>query len=81
MKDMELAFTPAWQLAEMVRNRAISPVELTDLFLRRIEKLDHKLNAYLTVAGDQAIEAAKQAELEVRTGTVSYTHLTLPTKA
>ena len=67
MKDMELAFTPAWQLAEMIRTRAISPVELTEMFLRRIEKLDHNLNAYLTVAGDQAMESARQAESAVRT--------------
>ena len=67
MKEMELAFTPAWQLAEMIRTRAISPVELTEMFLRRIEKLDHNLNAYLTVAGDQAMESARQAESAVRT--------------
>jgi aspartyl-tRNA(Asn)/glutamyl-tRNA(Gln) amidotransferase subunit A len=62
MSDRDLAFTPAHQLSEMVTRKAVSPVELTELYLRRIEDLDPKLNAFLTVTGDEAMAAARSAE-------------------
>lgn len=62
MSGSDLAFTPALELAALIRRKEVSPVELVDLFLDRIERLNPQLNAYLTVAGDQAREAAKAAE-------------------
>ena len=60
--DRELAFTPAYRLIEMMRRRELSPVELMELTLRRIEEINPKLNAYLTVAGESAMEGARKAE-------------------
>lgn len=57
-----LEYTSAWQLAEMVRQRKLSPVELTEHLLRRIERLNPRLNAYLTIASEQAMSAARAAE-------------------
>ncbi|MBI4338026.1 MAG: amidase [Chloroflexi bacterium] len=68
MRGEELAFTPAWQLREMVANKKVSPVELTELYLRRIEALNPKLNAYLTVCGDEATASAREAERAVARG-------------
>ncbi len=68
MADRDLAFTPASQLVEQISTRAISPVELTELYLRRIEKLDTELNSYLTVIGDEALAAARRAETAVADG-------------
>src|SRR3990172_10139267 len=65
MVDQSLAFASAQQLAELVRTRQVSPVELVDLFLDRIVALNPKLNAYLTVAADQARAAAREAERAV----------------
>ena len=65
MDDRELAFTPAWKLRVMIATRQISPVELTEIYLRRIDSLNPQLNAYLTVVGDMAIEWAKDAEATV----------------
>lgn len=62
MIDRDLAFTPAWKLREMVVSRQVSPVELVELYLRRIEALNPKLNAYLTVAADEALADAASAE-------------------
>ena len=62
MSDDELAFAPALELAARVRAREISPVELTHLYLDRIERLDRKLNAYVTVDADGALAAAREAE-------------------
>ena len=65
MDDQSLAFASAQQLAELVRTRQVSPVELVDLFLDRIVALNPRLNAYLTVAADQARAAAREAERAV----------------
>ncbi|MBI4337499.1 MAG: amidase [Chloroflexi bacterium] len=59
---MELAFASAWRIRELVAARKVSPVELTEFFLRRIGELNPGLNAYLTVCGDQALAAARAAE-------------------
>lgn len=61
-EDRRLAFTPAWELVEMIKSKRLSPVELTAAILRRIEHLNPRLNAYLTLAEEQAMEAARQAE-------------------
>lgn len=61
----ELAFASALELAGLVRRRAVSAVELCDVFLGRIERLNPRLAAYLTVAGDQARSAAAAADRAV----------------
>ncbi len=50
----ELVFRPARELAELVRSKEVSPVEITDAFLARIEELNPKLNAFITVTADEA---------------------------
>ena len=68
MEDKELAFTPAWRLKEMLDSRELSPVELTEVYLRRIEALDGQLHSYLTVSGDEARASAKEAEDKIARG-------------
>lgn len=58
----ELAFTPAWRLRDMIASREVSPVEVVDLYLQRIERINPRLNAYLTVVGENARAEAKKAE-------------------
>ena len=55
----DLAFTPALELAERVRARDVSPVELVELYLERIDRFDDVLNAYVTVDADGALAAAR----------------------
>ena len=62
MDDRELAYTPAVEQAAMVRRGNASPTELAECYLRRIEALDPQISSYLTVAADQAHEAAGAAE-------------------
>ena len=57
-----LGFTTASRLAELIRKKQISPVELVDTFLERIGILNPKLNAYLTVVDTEARAAAADAE-------------------
>ena len=63
-----MAFASATDLRELVATKQVSPVELTELYLRRVAELDPKLNAYLTVTGDQAMESAREAEAAVTRG-------------
>jgi amidase len=62
MESEELAFTPAVDLAAMVRRGDVSPSELVEVYLDRIDSLDGKLNSYVTVAADLARDAARAAE-------------------
>jgi aspartyl-tRNA(Asn)/glutamyl-tRNA(Gln) amidotransferase subunit A len=52
-------------VAPLIRARKISPVELLEAALERIEMLNPKLNAFITIAGGQAKDAARKAEREV----------------
>ena len=52
----------------MVRDRAVSPVELVEAHLRQINKLNSKLNAFVVITAEQAREEARQAEAAVMRG-------------
>jgi amidase len=61
----DLAFAGAARQAELVRKKEVSPTELVDLYLERIERIDPELNAYRVVLADQARADAKRAEERV----------------
>jgi aspartyl-tRNA(Asn)/glutamyl-tRNA(Gln) amidotransferase subunit A len=69
MTAKELCFLSLAQLAEQVKKRAISPVEVTQAYLERIEAIDPKLNSYITVTAEQALQEAKVAEAQIRGNT------------
>ena len=56
--DSEMAFAPATELRQLIRSKDISVVELVEMFYRRIEELNPRLNAYLALCPDQALVAA-----------------------
>jgi len=64
----ELAYLGAARLASLVRERRVSPVELVRVYLERIERLDARLRAYITVLPEAALEAAHKAEAAVLRG-------------
>ena len=68
MSDRDIAFTPAHVLAQLIADKKLSPVELVNVYLRRIEELNPKINAYLTVAADLALASARAAEKQVMSG-------------
>src|ERR687887_2285642 len=61
MTDTDLCFTPATELVALIRRRKVSPLEVTRAVLERIEKVNPPLNAYCTIAAEQALAAAKRA--------------------
>lgn len=63
-----IAFTEAHVLASLVRDHQISPVELTEVFLDRIAGINPRLNAFVTLAADEARAGARVAEKAVTAG-------------
>ncbi len=59
---------PVERLALLVKRGQVSPVELVEAYLARIERRNPKLNAYLTVTAESARAEARRAEREIRRG-------------
>lgn len=64
----DLAFLSAATQAKLIRQRAVSPLELVQAYLERIERYDSVLRAYITVCADAALAAARDAEREIAAG-------------
>ena len=58
----------ALEMAELVRLREVSPVDLVEEHLARIEKLNPRLNAFVQVDGERARRDARAAEWAVKNG-------------
>jgi aspartyl-tRNA(Asn)/glutamyl-tRNA(Gln) amidotransferase subunit A len=68
MANDELLQFDVSTLSRRLRAREISPVDLTDAYLDRIEKTDGRLRAYISVTAEAAHTAAKRAEGEIAAG-------------
>ena len=68
MQATDLCFSSIADAADKVRTRELSPVELVDAHLGRIEQTDGRLNSFITLLADDAKAAALRAEQEVRDG-------------
>ncbi|MBI4279502.1 MAG: aspartyl/glutamyl-tRNA amidotransferase subunit A [Armatimonadetes bacterium] len=55
-------------LAALIRRRQVSPVEITRMVLDRIAAVDRRLNSFITVCADEAIQAARAAASEIARG-------------
>ena len=62
MIDDDLAFASATELLELISTKQVSPVELTELYFSRINRLDPQLNSYLLLTHDDAMRTARAAE-------------------
>ncbi len=71
MNKQDIPFLPATELASQIRERKISPVEAVEAYLERIEQVDPKLNAYITILRDEALKAARQTESESCTDSIA----------
>ena len=64
----EHVFLPIRQLGHLIRDKHISPVELAETFLDRLESLGPEYNAVVTVTRDRAMRQARNAEREILSG-------------
>src|ERR671910_1276244 len=56
------------ELTKLIRAKKVSPIEIVHACLNRIKEFEPKLNAFITVLADQALEQAKDAEAEIQAG-------------
>lgn len=68
MATSEIVFTPLTQLATLLRTRKLSPVQVVRAYLDQIEVLNPKVNAFVTVIAEQALQQARKAEEEISAG-------------
>ena len=68
MDKSELPFLSASELSRLIASREVSPVDATEAYIDRIDALDFKFNAYLTVTREMAMNAAREAEREIASG-------------
>ena len=66
--ETDLCYLTASELAPLIRERKVSPVEVLEAHLARIAELNGPLIAYLHVCADQARAAARAAEIEIGAG-------------
>jgi len=64
----DLAYRSAVELLALIRTRQISPMELTEACLRRIESLEPALNCFVTLTPELALASARDAEREIMAG-------------
>ena len=68
MNPNEIPYLSATELGQAFQSGEVSPLEAVDAYLARIEEVGGKLNAYITVCGEQAREEARQAGEEIARG-------------
>ena len=64
----ELHYMTIREAGGLIRDRKLSPVELTQAFLNRIQAVDGRVRSYVTLTADSAMEDARAAEAEIQAG-------------
>ena len=67
----DLAFLTITDLGRAIHSHEVSPTEVTRAMLERIERVDPRINSYITVTSDLALQQAKQAEQDLASGKVA----------
>ena len=63
-----ISYKPAWELAELIRNKALSPVQLMKKTLERIESVNPVINAFVEIRANQAMAEAEKIEEQINNG-------------
>jgi aspartyl-tRNA(Asn)/glutamyl-tRNA(Gln) amidotransferase subunit A len=68
MTEEDLVYASAAELALLYREKKVSPAEVVEAHLARIERLDHRINAYISVTGERARQQARASEARYAKG-------------
>ena len=68
MEKKDIPFLTATELSGLIQSGQLSPVEAAEAYFDRIAEVDGKLNSYITVTRDHALEQAREAETEIARG-------------
>ena len=66
--EADVAFAPVTQLSRWIESRKITAAQLTDIYLKRLERFDAKLRCVITLTREHAMEQARQADAEIAAG-------------
>jgi Asp-tRNA(Asn)/Glu-tRNA(Gln) amidotransferase A subunit family amidase len=66
--DDDIAFAPVTHLSRWIETKKLTSTRLTNIYLERIQRLDPKLRCIITLARDNALAQAKQADVEIAAG-------------
>jgi Asp-tRNA(Asn)/Glu-tRNA(Gln) amidotransferase A subunit family amidase len=66
--DEAIAFAPVHQLSRWIETRKLTSTRLTEIYLKRIEQLNQKVNCIITLTRDHALAQAKAADAEIAAG-------------
>lgn len=67
-EQLSLTSLSAIEAGRLIAARKITPVELVEALVARVESVDDKLRSYITLMADTALEAARKAEIEIAAG-------------
>ena len=68
MDPLELCYMSVEDLSPLIRDRKVSPVEVTQAHLNRIKATEPVLNAFITLLEEESLDAAQKAEEEIGSG-------------
>lgn len=68
MSRLEIVFMTACEMARRIRERELSALEAMEAHLEQIERVNPKVNAVVTLVGEQALKAAKEADSKLKKG-------------
>ena len=68
MEGLELCYMSAGELSRLVESREVSPVEIVEAHLARIDATEPVLNSFITLLPEEARSAARRAEREIQAG-------------
>lgn len=68
MEKQDIPFLSATQLSRLIQSKEVSPVEAAEAYLDRIDLVDGKLNSYITVCREEALQSAREAEQAIASG-------------
>jgi aspartyl-tRNA(Asn)/glutamyl-tRNA(Gln) amidotransferase subunit A len=66
--DSQIYYLGVAEMSKLIASRQLSPVELLETFLHRIETIDKDINSYLLVTRDEALKQARYMEAELSAG-------------
>ena len=68
MNPQDIPFLSVAELAEFIERKEVTPVDAVEAYLKRIEEVNPKLNAFITVLKEQALQEAASATEEINNG-------------
>ena len=68
MSGSDICFLSATELGTRIKVKELSPLEATEAYLARIERIDPSLNSYITVTAEKVLQTARQATAEITAG-------------